>query len=319
MKIEPIDLKRVKTSSIKTRKNKVKIQDFVSPYKKGWSVKQFLDSLPKILKTEDLKASAEAIVAAKKNKKQIILAMGDSVIKVGLSPLVIQLMQNNAITAIAMQGAGVIHDTEIALIGETSEDVAVTIKDGSFGMAEETGSLLNEAIQAGSARGIGIGEAAGEMLSSVDAPYRDMSITYNAYKLGIPLTVHVAYGTDIIHMHPKADGAAIGKGTEIDFRKFATIVSMLENGVIINIGSAVILPEVFLKALSIARNIGYDVNNFTAVNMDMIQHYRPLENVVKRPTKTGGQGFAITGHHEIMFPLLAAWVLELLDSHEGNK
>jgi hypothetical protein len=312
MNVEPIDLKKVKTSSIKTRKNKVKISDFCLPYKTGSSVKQFLAGLPKILKAEDLLASANAIVTAKRNNKQCILAMGDSVIKVGLSPLVIQLMKKNIITAIAMQGAGVIHDTEIALIGETSEDVAVTIKDGSFGMAEETGSLLNDAIKSGVANNLGLGEAAGKMLSELSPPYRDMSITYNAYKLGIPLTVHVAYGTDIIHMHPKADGAAIGKATEIDFRKFTTIITMLEGGVILNIGSAVILPEVFLKALSIARNIGYDAKNFTAINMDMIQHYRPLENVVKRPTKTGGQGFAITGHHEIMFPLLAAWVLEIL-------
>jgi deoxyhypusine synthase len=314
MKIEPIDLKRVKTSSIKTRKNKVKIGDFCSTYTTGSSVKQFLAGLPKILKAEDLLAAANAIVTAKKNNKQCIVAMGDSVIKVGLSPLVIQLMEKKVITAIAMQGAGVIHDTEIALIGETSEDVAVTIKDGSFGMAEETGSILNDAIRAGVDKGMGLGEAAGKVLEDINAPHKDMSITYNAYKLGIPLTVHVAYGTDIIHMHPKADGAAIGKATEIDFRKFAAIVTMLELGVIINIGSAVILPEVFLKALSIARNIGYDAKNFTAINMDMIQHYRPLENVVKRPTKTGGQGFAITGHHEIMFPLLAASIMESLEA-----
>ncbi len=313
MKIEPIDLKRVKTSSIKTRKNKVKIEDFASPYETGWSVKQFLGSLPKILKAEEFKTAVEAIVTAVKNKKQVILAMGDSVIKVGLSPLVIQLMEKGVITAIAMQGAGVIHDTEIALIGETSEDVAITIKDGSFGMAEETGSILNGAIKEGVDKNMGFGEAAGKVLTDIGAPHRDMSITYNAYKLGIPLTVHVAYGTDIIHMHPKADGAAIGKATEIDFRKFATIVSMLEHGVIINIGSAVILPEVFLKALSIARNIGYDIKNFTAINMDMIQHYRPLKNVVERPTKTGGYGVALTGHHEIMFPILTAWILEKLE------
>ncbi len=314
MKIEPIDLKRVKTSSIRTRKNKVKVKDFALPYKTGCTMKQFMSSLPKILKAEELIASANAIVNAKKNNKQVILAMGDSVIKVGLSPLVIQLMEKNIITAIAMQGAGVIHDTEIALIGETSEDVAVTIKDGSFGMAEETGSLLNDAIKSGVANNFGLGEAAGKALSDIAPPYKDMSITYNAYKLGIPLTVHVAYGTDIIHMHPKADGAAIGKATEIDFRKFTTIVTMLEGGVILNIGSAVILPEVFLKALSIARNIGFDAKNFTAINMDMIQHYRPLKNVVERPTKTGGQGFAITGHHEIMFPLLTALIMESLEA-----
>ena len=312
MKVEPIDLRRVKTSSIKTRKNKVKISDFCAPYTTGASVKQFLTGLPKILKAQDLLASARAIAEAKKNGRQVILAMGDSVIKVGLSPLVIQLMEKGIITALAMQGAGVIHDTEIALIGETSEDVAVTIKDGSFGMAEETGSLLNDAITSGAAQGLGLGEAAGRMLSELAPPHKDMSITYNAYRLGIPLTVHVAYGTDIIHMHPRADGAAIGRATEIDFRKFTTVITTLEGGVILNIGSAVILPEVFLKALSVARNIGYDAKNFTAINMDMIQHYRPLENVVKRPTKTGGQGFALTGHHEIMFPLLCAAVLEFL-------
>lgn len=313
MKIEPIDLSRVKTSSIKTRKNKVHIKDFAKTYKPGESIKEFMDGLPNILKAEEIKASANAIVNARKHNKQVILAMGDSVIKVGLSPLVIELMRKKVITAIAMQGAGVIHDTEIALIGETSEDVAVTIKDGSFGMAEETGSILNDAIKSGVAQNLGLGESAGKILDEISPPYKDMSITYNAYKLGIPLTVHVAYGTDIIHMHPKADGSAIGKATEIDFRKFTTIVSMLEEGVIINIGSAVILPEVFLKALSVARNIGYDVKNFTAINMDMIQHYRPLKNVVERPTKTGGQGFAITGHHEIMFPLLTAFIIELLE------
>jgi len=312
MKIEPIDLNRVKTSSIKTRKNKVYIRDFARVYERGWNVKQFMDSLPRILKAEELRASANAVVTAKKNNKQVILAMGDSVVKVGLSPLVIELMKKGIITAIAMQGAGVIHDTEIALIGETSEDVAVTIKDGSFGMAEETGSILNDAIKSGVTKNLGLGEAAGKIIDEIAPPFKDLSITYNAYKLGVPLTVHVAYGTDIIHMHPKADGAAIGKATEIDFRKFTTIVTMLEGGVIINIGSAVILPEVFLKALSVARNIGYDVKNFTAINMDMIQHYRPLKNVVERPTKTGGQGFAITGHHEIMLPLLTAFIIELL-------
>lgn len=313
MKIEPVDLNRVKTSSIKNRKNKVYIKDFARVYERGWTVRQFMESLPKILKAEELKASANAIVTARKKNKQVILAMGDSVIKVGLSPLVIELMEEKIITAIAMQGAGVIHDTEIALIGETSEDVAVTIRDGSFGMAEETGSILNDAIKSGVAENLGLGEAAGKAINEISPPFKDLSITYNAYRLGVPLTVHVAYGTDIIHMHPKADGAAIGKATEIDFRKFTSLVTMLEEGVIINIGSAVILPEVFLKALSVARNIGYDVKNFTAINMDMIQHYRPLKNVVERPTKTGGQGFAITGHHEIMFPLLTAFILELLE------
>ncbi len=303
-KIDPIDLGKVRTFPLKDRKNKVKISMFskLSPTQDSFS--DFINSLPAILKANDFRNIVKAIVTAYRNKKSIIWAMGDSVIKCGLSPLIIDMMRKGLISTIALQGAGIIHDAEIALIGETSEDVAVTITDGSFGMAEETGRMLNQAIKEGARDDIGIGEAVGKKLVYLKVPYKEHSIVACAYEMGIPVTVHVAIGTDIIHMHPLADGSAIGKGSHIDFRKFTTAVTELSGGVILNIGSAVILPEVFLKALSIARNIGKDVGNFTAVNFDMIQHYRPLENVVKRPTRTGGRGFAITGHHEIMIPLL---------------
>ncbi len=309
-KFEPVNLKRVKTLSIKERKNKVKISSFASVSDAGDSFSQFLDSLPKILKADDFKYIVKAIIRAKKQKRMIIWAMGDSVVKCGLNPLIINMMKQGFVSAIALQGAGIIHDTEIGLIGETSEDVAVTIEDGSFGMAEETGTILNEAIIEGAKEGLGIGESVGRKLTSLNMPYKDQSIIVASYELGIPLTVHVAIGTDIIHMHPKADGAAIGQGTHIDFRKFITIVSNASEGVVLNIGSAVILPEVFLKAVSVARNLGNRVANFTTANFDMIQHYRPLENVVKRPTSSGGRGFAITGHHEIMIPLLMRALLE---------
>lgn len=308
--IKPVELKEVKTSSIKKRKNKVKIPLFGSVSKPSDSFGQFLDSLPKILKANDLKSIVKAILKAKKENKTIIWAMGDSIIKCGLNPLIIDMMRKGFVTAIALQGAGIIHDTEIGLIGETSEDVAVTIEDGSFGMAEETGTILNEAIIQGANEDMGMGEAVGRKLKELNLPYKDKSIIATSYELGIPVTVHVAIGTDIIHMHPKSDGAAIGKGTHIDFMKFAGIVSSLSEGVILNIGSAVILPEIFLKALSVARNLGNKVTNFTTANFDMIQHYRPLENIVRRPVSSGGQGFAITGHHEIMIPLLVRALLE---------
>jgi deoxyhypusine synthase len=309
-KIKPVDLSKIKTLSITKRKNKVKIPLFASVSEPGTSFGEFLDSLPKILKAVDFNQLVKTTVKAKKENKHIVWAMGDSIIKCGLSPLIIHMMKKGFISAIALQGAGIIHDAEISLIGETSEDVAVTIEDGSFGMAEETGTILNEAIIEGVKDGLGIGEAVGRKLNALNVPHKDKSIVACAYELNIPVTVHIAMGTDIIHMHPKADGAALGKGTHIDFTKFAAIVSELSSGVILNIGSAVILPEVFLKALSVARNLGNKVAGFTTANFDMIQHYRPLENVVKRPVSTGGQGFAITGHHEIMIPLFVRALLE---------
>ena len=308
-KIKPIDLSKIKTISIKNRKHKTKIKDFADLQKLSGDFNEFLESLPNILKARDFKELVEAVSLARRNDKSVILAMGDAVIKVGLSPIIIKFMKEDIITAIAMQGAGAIHDTEIALIGETSEDVAASIQDGTFGMAEETGSFLNEAINKGAEENIGLGEAVGKKIVEENLPYKDYSILANAYKLDIPVTVHVAIGTDTIHMHPKADGEAIGKTSYLDFRKFASCVKEISGGVFINVASAVILPEVFLKALSIARNIS-EVREFTTANFDMIMHYRPTENVIKRPIKSGSKGFNITGHLEIMLPLFAKAILE---------
>jgi deoxyhypusine synthase len=236
--------------------------------------------------------------------------MGAHPIKLGLSPVIIDLMRRDVITAIATNGACVIHDFEIAMAGETSEDVARELCTGTFGMSKDTGRGVNLAINKGVKKGYGIGRSVGEHISKSRFKFREKSIFCSAYELGIPMTVHVAIGTDIIHMHPEADGAAIGKGSMDDFRLLASVVADLEDGVYINLGSAVVLPEVFLKALNIARNLGNRVENITTVNMDFIQHYRPRENVLRRPTMVCGRNVALTGHHEIMFPLLAAAVIE---------
>jgi hypothetical protein len=312
-KIKFVNLKRIKTISIKERKHKVHLEDFAKVANKNLSLKTFLENLPNILKAHDLKQLIEEIVCARKNKRPVILACGDAVVKVGLSKLIIDLLEKRVITAIAMQGAGIIHDTEIALIGETSEDVATSIKNGTFGMAQETGELLNAAIIEGASDNIGLGEAVGRKLERVNPPYLKYSIAGTCYRLNVPLTVHVAIGTDTIHMHPDCNSEALGKTSHLDFRKLASIVSELEGGVIINVASAVILPEVFLKSLSVARNLGAKVEKFTACNIDMIMHYRPTENVVKRPTQSGGMGFNITGNIEIIFPLLYAGLIEKLN------
>ncbi|MGB9595851.1 MAG: hypothetical protein ACPL7B_06175, partial [Candidatus Poribacteria bacterium] len=236
--------------------------------------------------------------------------MGGHVIKCGLSPVIISMMEHNVLTGIAMNGAGSIHDFEIALIGGTSEDVGTNIEDGMFGMWEETGRLMNSAIIEGKNQNIGMGKALGQKLIEINAKYQSYSILANAIRLNVPLTVHVAIGTDIIHQHPKADGSAIGQTSFTDFRIFTSEISDLDGGVLLNFGSAVLMPEVFLKALSISRNLGHKVTEFTTANFDMFQHYRPRENILKRPTKMGGKGYAITGHHEIMIPLLAYAVLD---------
>jgi len=308
--IEPIDLSKVRTKSIRERANKVRIDLFGQLIEPAGKFAEFVDALPGFLKAADFKELCERLNAARKASRPIILAMGDALVKVGLTPYIVRLIDEGFITALAMQGAGIIHDTEIALIGETSEDVQAAISDGSFGMAEETGSFLHTAIREGLGKGMGLGEAVAWKMERAALPHREHSLTWRAWKKSIPLTVHVAYGTDIIHMHPAADGAAIGKATEIDFRKFAALVCELEGGAIINAASAVILPEVFLKSLSVARNLGHKVANFTAVNLDMLQHYRPMENVVNRPTSTGGRGFALTGNLEILFPLLTLCLLD---------
>jgi len=309
----PLSLHRIKTYSVRERRHKAKIKDFAVPSLPGTSFSQFWDSLPRILKAQDLRNIEEEIVSAYRRGKEVVFALGDSIIKVGLSPIIIHLMEKGVITALAFQGAGMIHDTEIALIGETSEDVAEGIKDGSFGMAQETGEILNRAIRQGARDGLGVGEAVGRYLTQISPPYKGQSISIRAYELGLPVTVHIAIGTDTIHIHPDVDGEAVGKASHIDFRKFCSIVSRLEEGVLVNIASAVILPEVFLKVLSVVRNLGFKVHNFTTVNLDMLMHYRPMENVVKRPTATGGKGYSIIGHNEIIVPLLARAVLEKIE------
>jgi hypothetical protein len=316
---QPLSLEGIKTYSLRSRKSLVKVEDFACPLPARSTFSDFLHSLPDFLAAKNVKDVAERIARARERGKPVILAMGAHPIKVGLSPLVIHLMERGIIQAVAMNGAGIIHDFEIAFAGKTSEDVASEIGQGSFGMAEETGQLLNTAITAGFARGWGIGRSVGEMILREEMAYRKLSITAAGARLGIPVTVHVAIGTDIIHMHPQARGEAIGGGSHLDFRLFASMVAALEGGVYINLGSAVILPEVFLKALTLVRNLGRRVKKITTVNMDFIAHYRPMTNVVHRPTLEGGKGFHFTGHHEIMFPLLAAAVLEELAANKKLK
>jgi len=311
-KIAPIDLSKLKTYPLDSRKSKVSVADFATPWKQGAKLATFLDSLPAILAADDLKAVIAAVVAAAREHKTIVLGMGAHVIKVGLNPILIDLMQRKVITAIAMNGAGIIHDLELAMRGQTSEDVAASLGDGSFGMARETGEFLSRAIKTAGEAEIGLGLAVGQAILAADFPYRDKSLLAACARLKIPATVHVALGTDIIHMHPGFDAAAAGEASHRDFRIFASVVATLEEGVYLNVGSAVIMPEVFLKATTLVRNLGNQLVNFTTVNMDFIRHYRPMTNVVHRPTSGGGRGFNLVGHHEIMLPLMAAGVIEQL-------
>ena len=305
-----MSLDGVRTYPLAQRKSLVTLEDFARPASPGSSFKAFLASLPNFLAAKDFQEVVARIAGARRLGKPVILGMGAHPIKVGLSPLIIQLMEKGVLRGLALNGAGIVHDFEVAFAGKTSEDVSSEIGRGAFGMAEETGRMINEAINRGWEKGWGIGRSVGEMISREKFPHRRLSLTAAGLRLGIPVTVHVALGTDIVHMHPKSRGAAIGEGSHMDFRLFAAMISGLEGGVYINLGSAVILPEVFLKALTLVRNLGFRVENFTTVNMDFIPHYRPLTNVVRRPTQKGGRGFHFTGHHEIMFPLLAAAILE---------
>ncbi|MBN1154073.1 hypothetical protein JXB12_04050 [candidate division KSB1 bacterium] len=308
-----IDIDKIKEYSIKDRTSKVNTLQFASKYNRGSSLSKFIDSIPHVLKGDDLRHLVADIVDAVHHDKPIILMMGAHVIKCGLNPLIVQLIEKKIVSCIAFNGAGVIHDAETALWGTTSEDVAAAIEDGSFGMVRETPEFINNALLTGSKLGLGYGESVGKALIEADCLYNDMSIAANAYKMDIPLTVHVAIGTDIVHQHANSDGAVIGELSYRDFKIFAGQVARLERGgVVLNIGSAVILPEVFLKALTMARNIGHKAHGFTTANFDMIYHYRPMVNVVQRPTQKSGKGYHFTGHHEIMVPLLVALILENL-------
>ncbi len=304
---EEIDLSSIKTYSAAQRESKVTINLEAVPPWPGMLMEEFLDSLPAILKAKDLKKIAKAVVDAKVKNKPVIVMLGGHVIKTGCGPVLSDLADRGYITHFASNGSAAIHDTELARFGHTSEDVASQLEDGSFGMASDTAKLVNNAAIRAKKKNRGFGETVGAMLIEDNGPFIKRALTAKAYKLRIPYTLHIAMGTDIVHQHPGADGAAIGEASLHDFRIFASSVSKLGNGgVVLNFGSAVIMPEVFLKALSVVRNLGHDVKNFTTANFDMIQHYRPSLNVVSRPVLSGGSGYAITGHHEIMIPLLAS-------------
>jgi len=312
--IPPINVSDLKTYPLKKRHSKVRLSNFARPWRRGGSFSQFYRALPDILAVKTLRAVANTIAQAHRRRRPVIVGIGAHVIKVGLSPILVNLMEQGIVTAVAMNGAGIIHDFELALMGHTSEEVDAEIDEGRFGMAEETGRILNEAIVQGHRNRQGLGEAVGHYInrSKGEFPNRGTSILATGAKLAIPVTVHVAVGTDIIHMHPAADGAAIGATSLLDFRRLAAVVSGMEGGVYLNIGSAVVLPEVFLKTVSLGRNLGHKLSDITTVNMDFLSHYRPLTNVVRRPTQKGGKGYSLIGHHEIMLPLLVAAVAEEL-------
>ncbi|HKR79879.1 MAG TPA: hypothetical protein VJR69_09285 [Nitrospira sp.] len=314
--IPPINVSDLKTYPLKKRHSKVRVSDFAKPWRQGGSFSLFYRALPDILAVKTLRAVADAIAKAHRKRRPVIVGIGAHVIKVGLAPILVNWMEQGLVTAVAMNGAGIIHDFELALMGHTSEEVDDEIDAGRFGMAEETGSILNEAIVLGHQSGQGLGEAVGCYINRTKArfPNRATSLLATGARLGIPVTVHVAVGTDIIHMHPAADGAAIGGTSLLDFRRLAAVVSQMEGGVYLNIGSAVVLPEVFLKTVSLGRNLGHPLSNITTVNMDFLSHYRPLTNVVRRPTQKGGKGYSLIGHHEIMLPLLVAAVAEEMGS-----
>lgn len=309
MPLRPLDLSKVKTYSVRERPTKVDYSLLAKVPHVELPLYEFFNVLPRILKAQELMLAAQRIAEARLQGRGVILMMGGHVVKCGLSPLIIRMMEERLITAIAMNGAASIHDFELSCWGHTSEDVERGLETGMFGMVRETADLMNKCILECLRFGLGLGESLGRGLRHIVPPYEPLSILANAHRLGVPVTVHVAIGTDTIHQHPSCNGEALGAGSMRDFRLFAAAVTTLDSGgVVINLGSAVILPEVFLKALTVARNLGYSVKNFAAINMDMIQHYRPMNNVVHRPTKTGGTPISLTGHHEIMFPLLYAAV-----------
>jgi len=310
---QPIDSSKVRTRSIRARATKVGVEQFGKAHQKGSGVDGWLQSLPKILAGSGFRRVVEALASARSLKKPIIWGLGGHVIKCGLNPVLIDLMDRGFVTALALNGAGAIHDFEIALAGSTSEDVESELETGDFGMNRETAEWMNEAIAEGVTHGVGLGEAIGSYLgeNSVRFPFVDVSLLAAAFRRNLPVTVHVAVGTDTIHLHPSADGSLLGKGSLQDFRLLTAVIRDLnDGGVYLNCGSAVILPEVFLKAVSLVRNLGSPLGKFTTVNLDFLQHYRPHHNVVTRPTRSSGQGIELTGHHELMIPLLAAALIE---------
>jgi deoxyhypusine synthase len=312
--LKPIDPGLARTRSLASLSRKVDREQFAQPLRAGASMRDFIDALPQTLAAADLRDLAARIASARRAGRSFLMLAGAHPLKVGLSPIICSMLRDGVLTAIATNGAAIIHDFELAFAGRTSEDVGPGLDDGSFGMAEETGAFLNRAARIAAEEGSGLGEVVGREIINSRLRYRDSSVFAAAYRAGVSATVHVALGADIIHMHPAADGAAIGKATMADFHRLSAVVATLRRGVVLNLGSAVLMPEVFLKALNLARNLGHRVDSFCAADMDFIRQYRPRLNVVERPTGGGksGRGVALTGHHEIMFPLLAAAIREEL-------
>jgi hypothetical protein len=310
---KPLSFDGLKTVPLAARGGKVQVEHFARPFVKGGGVTQLLESFPDILAGAAFRGVVDALQQAKAGRRAILWGLGGHVVKCGLGGILLDLMSRGWVTALVMNGAASIHDFEIALAGQTSEYVEAVLPDGRFGAAEETGREMNAGISAGSLDGLGMGESLGRHLEKLRSPFAAHSLLAGAYGAALPVTVHVAIGTDTPHTHPQADGAAIGATSHRDFQLLCSLVRKLDDGgVYLNLGSAVVLPEVFLKAVSVVRNLGYPLANFTTVNFDFLQHYRPRVNVVERPhVRSGGHGFAITGHHEIMIPMLAAALVEL--------
>ena len=310
--LRPFSLKDIHTYPLESRPSKVEVNSFARPHRKGGKVADFLEGLPAILGARNIRDLAHSIVQARSRKRPVIWGLGGHVIKVGTSPLLIDLMDRGLVSGVALNGSGIIHDFEIALVGSTSEDVDTQLDNGAFGMAEETGTEINQAISDGIASGLGIGESLGRYLVNLQPAFGRYSLLMQAYLREIPVTVHVTIGADIIHNHPSMVRSDMGEGSHRDYLLFASLVAGLNGGgVYLNCGSAVTLPEIFLKCITLVRSSGKRLQDFTTANLDFIQHYRPMENVIKRPVRKGGRGIALTGHHEILIPLLAAWLVEL--------
>ena len=311
LKKPPLDFSAVRTTDLDARYSKVNVSDFAKPLRRGATMAEFFEGLPNILAGAEFREAALRIAAAVNSGRPVILAMGGHVIKVGLGPLIIDLMERGIISGLAANGSVMVHDSETALVGATSEDVAATLDNGDFGVTGRTGEIINRAAKQAARDEDGLGNALGAELASLNPPYLNKSVLAAAVRLKMPMTIHAAIGTDVYNIHPDADGAALGAASMHDFKLFCWMVSNLEDGVFINLGSAVIMPEVFLKAVTLVRNLGHKLDRITTVNMDFIRHYRPQVNVVSRPTRNeGGRGFYFVGHHELMFPLLMSLVLE---------
>ena len=307
----PLDLTGVRTYPLESRRSKVGLADFARPHVRGAALSRFLEGLPRILGGLSFRALVDDVLRARTRGRPIVWGLGAHVIKVGLSPVVIDLMERGLVTGLALNGAGIVHDFELAVAGQTSEDVSAGLGSGAFGMARETGEEINRAIVAGDADGLGLGAAVGRFLAQRRPQHVAVSLLAAAWRLGLPATVHVAIGTDIVHMHPACDAAAVGRASHLDFRILAgEVARMGGGGVYLNVGSAVLLPEVFLKAVTLARNLGHDLTDFATANLDFLQSYRPNTNVVQRPTEGVGRGYSLTGQHEILVSLLAAALVE---------